>query len=77
MAETVNCVALPVPVGLVPATATVPPANAIVGAVVNPVPGAVMVIVDEMTLGALPANATVAVAPVPPPPAIVIVGATW
>ena len=69
---TVKPVVLPVPVGLVPATRTVPPLKAIVGAVVKPVPGLPIV----MLVTKPPTRFAVAVAPEPPPPVMAMVGAT-
>ena len=66
--------ALPVPVGLVPAVVTVPPEKAIVGALLKLLPALVMVI--PITVPEVPPLRTaVAVAPVPPPAVMATVGA--
>src|SRR5262245_3122598 len=68
---TVKFVALPVPVGFVPAVVTVPPLKAIVGVVVKPLPELLMVMPDTTP----PVRTAVPVAPEPPPPEMVTVGA--
>ena len=66
-------VALPVPLGLVPAVVTVPPLKAMVGAEVKLLPG--LVIVTPVTVPEVPLlKIAVAVAPAPPPPEIVTIG---
>ena len=76
MALTMKLVALPVPVGLVPAVVMVPPEKVMVGAVVKPVPAFAVVMVIPVTVPEVPPERTaVAAAPLPPPPLIATVGA--